>query len=198
VSFGIRRHHFDRLGEIKGLRPPLFCIHQVEKGQNFMAITESSFDFRPFKACGGGVSPSALGDEGVPYFDLLRIRTHSVEKAPFEQFLITQTFKHLRAEGVKIDTEEAANPVVESAISPNNAHVISLGQFALGLKSDFVENPTENKDTTCLVAGTANGEAHDGVFCDFLKLAEMRSRIWEVSKFGAILILSGEIGRAPK
>jgi hypothetical protein len=54
--------------------------------------------------------------------------------------------------------------------------VIPLGQFALGLKADFVEDPTKNKNTTRLVAGTANGKAHDGVICDFFKLAEMRWR----------------------
>lgn len=66
----------------------LLGIHEVEKCLDVIATVEAGFNLGFLESGGDGILPSALGQKGVPNFDLLGVGPGAVAKAPFQNLHI--------------------------------------------------------------------------------------------------------------
>ncbi len=135
-----------------------FGVHDVEEGEDVVAVGEAGVGLGLGEAGGGGVAPAALGEEGVPDFDLLGGGLLAVGEGPMEDFIVGAALEGAVGEGVEVDVEELAEAVVEGAVSGDDADVVAGGEVSLGIEADFVEDTGEDDDAAGLDAGTADGE----------------------------------------
>ena len=160
-----------------GLGTSLFRLHQVEIGQDVVAVRETGIRLGFFKAGGGGIAPAALAQERVPDLDLLSIRLAAMGETPAEDFLVAPPFHDSCGELVEIDAEKFTQPVVEGAVSRNDSDVVAIRKFPGGVEPDLVEDSAENDDAAGLIARAADGEAHDFWFGWPKDLPEANGRV---------------------
>jgi len=149
-------------------RPPspltaaFFGVHEIEEGDEVSAMSQAGLRALDLEARSGGVPPPTFHHEAVEQLNLFVLGLSTVSEAPVEDLGIGAAFQRAGGEGLIAHSEELADAVIKGALARDHAHMITSGQFTLGLVADFVDDTTKDHDTFYGIARGTEGKRHAG------------------------------------